>query len=131
MRASPSPSDTTLTTVAKTTIRGVYDAPVSAGPARGGPERSQDGGASWIATPLQAGDSITGGVAPARSICWLIGPAGLVMVTADGLTFARVPLPERVDLTAVTATDALAAVVTTVDGRRFRTDDGGRTWRQN
>ena len=97
----------------------------------GAVERSQDGGASWIATRLQAGDSITGGTAPARSICWLIGPGGLVMVTADGLTFARVPLPERVDLTAVTATDALTAVVTTVDGRRFRTDDAGRTWRQN
>jgi Putative zinc-finger len=97
----------------------------------GAVERSQDGGASWNATPLQAGDSITGGTAPARSICWLIGPGGLVMVTADGLTFARVPLLERVDLTAVTATDALTAVVTTADGRRFRTDDAGRTWRQN
>ena len=53
------------------------------------------------------------------------------MVTADGLTFARVPLPERVDLTAVTATDALTAIVTTADGRRFRTGDAGRTWSRN
>jgi hypothetical protein len=97
----------------------------------GAVEHSQDGGASWIATRLQAGDSITGGTAPAQSICWLIGPSGLVMVTSDGLTFARVPLPERVDLAAVTASDALTAVVTTVDGRRFRTDDAGRTWRRN
>ena len=94
-------------------------------------ERSEDSGASWTAIRSLAGDAITGGAAPAPSICWLIGPGGLVMVTVDGLTFARVPLPERVDLTAVTATDARTATVTTADGRRFRTDDAGRTWRQN
>jgi len=94
-------------------------------------ERSEDGGASWVAIRLLAGDSITGGTAPAGSICWLIGSGGLVMVTADGLTFARVPLPDRVDLTAVTATDARTAIVTTADGRRFRTGDAGRNWRQN
>lgn len=94
-------------------------------------ERSEDGGAAWTAIRLSAGESITGGAAPARSICWLIGSNGLVMVTTDGLTFARVPLSERVDLTAVTATDARTAIVTTADGRRFRTDDAGRTWRRN
>jgi hypothetical protein len=94
-------------------------------------ERSEDGGTSWIAIQPRAGESITGGTAPARSICWLIGSNGLVMVTTDGLTFARVPLPERVDLTAVTATDARTAIVTTADGRRFSTDDAGRTWRRN
>jgi hypothetical protein len=94
-------------------------------------ERSEDGGTSWIAIPPRPGESITGGTAPARSICWLIGSSGLVMVTTDGLTFSRVPLPERVDLTAVTATDALTATVTTADGRRFQTDDAGRTWRRN
>ena len=93
-------------------------------------ERSEDAGTTW--TPLVGGgDSVTGGTAPAASICWLIGRAGLVMVTADGVTFARVPLPERVDLTGITATDARTATVTTADGRRFRTDDSGRNWRQN
>ena len=95
--------------------------------ANGAIERSEDGGATWIATRALAGESITGGTAP-TSICWLIGSSGLVMVAADGITFARVPLPERVDLTAVTATDARTAIVTTADGRRFRTDDAGRTW---
>ena len=94
-------------------------------------ERSEDGGASWVGIRPPAGESITGGTAPARSICWLIGSSGLVLVTADGVTFARVPLPERVDVTAVTATDASSAVVTTADGRRFRTDDSGRNWRVN
>jgi hypothetical protein len=99
--------------------------------ANGAIERSDDGGASWTVVRPLAGDAITGGTAPAPSICWLIGSGGLVMVTADGLTFARVPLPERVDLTAVTATDARTAIVTTADGRRFRTGDAGRTWQRN
>jgi Putative zinc-finger len=93
-------------------------------------ERSEDGGATWIAIRASDGQAITGGAAPTRLICWLIGPSGLVMVTGDGRTFTRVPLPERVDLTAITATDARTAIVTTADGRRFRTNDAGRTWRQ-
>ena len=97
----------------------------------GAVERSEDGGASWIAVRQPAGDSITGGTSPAPTICWLIGSGGLVLVAADGSTFARVSLPERVDLTAVTASDARTAVVTAADGRRFRTDDSGRNWRRN
>ncbi len=93
-------------------------------------ERSEDGGASWVATRTLSGQAITGGTAPAGSICWLIGSAGMVMLAADGITFTEVPLPEPVDVTAITAADARTATVTTADGRRFRTDDSGRTWRQ-
>jgi photosystem II stability/assembly factor-like uncharacterized protein len=93
-------------------------------------ERSEDGGASWVATRTLSGQTITGGTAPAGSTCWLIGAGGMVMLTADGITFTEVPLPERVDLTAIIAADARTATVTTADGRRFRTDDSGRTWRQ-
>lgn len=94
-------------------------------------ERSEDAGASWVPIRPPAGEVITGGTAPTASICWFIGPNGLVMVTADGQAFARVPLPERVDLTGITAVDARSATVTTADGRRFTTNDSGRTWRQN
>lgn len=93
-------------------------------------ERSEDAGASWIAVPAM-GESITGGTAPSGSTCWLIGANGLVLVSSDGITFARVPIPERVSLAAITATDARTATVTTSDGRRFSTDDAGRTWRRN
>jgi photosystem II stability/assembly factor-like uncharacterized protein len=64
-------------------------------------------------------------------VCWLIGSSGLVMVSADGVAFARVPIGERVDLTVINAIDARTATVTAADGRRFRTDDSGRTWRAN
>ena len=56
--------------------------------------------------------------------------ADCVLLTTDaGTTFATVSLAEPLDLASVAATDARIAMVTTVDGRRFRTDDGGRTWR--
>jgi hypothetical protein len=94
-----------------------------------GIERSEDGGRTWVVVRSATADAITSGVAPTESICWLIGRAGIVLVTTDGITFARVPLPEAIDLTNIAATDARSATVTTVDGRRFRTDDSGRTWR--
>ena len=93
-------------------------------------ERSEDAGASWIAVPA-SDESITGGTAPSGSTCWLIGANGLVLVSSDGITFARVPIPERVDLAAITATDARTATVTAADGRRFSTADAGLTWRRN
>ncbi len=93
-------------------------------------ERSEDAGASWIAVPAMV-EPITGGTAPSGSTCWLIGANGLVLVSSDGITFARVPIPERVDLTAITATDARTATVTAADGRRFSTADAGLTWRRN
>ena len=94
-------------------------------------ERSEDSGASWVPIRAPGGEVVTAGASPARSVCWLIGPNGLVMVTADGMAFARVPLPERIDLTGVSATDARNATVTTSDGRRFSTNDSGRSWKQN
>jgi len=40
----------------------------------------------------------------------------------------RLPFTEMVDLTAVFATDALVATVSSADGRSWRTSDGGKTW---
>jgi photosystem II stability/assembly factor-like uncharacterized protein len=39
-----------------------------------------------------------------------------------------VPFPEAVDLASVQASDARTAVITTNDGRTFRTADAGQTW---
>ena len=92
-------------------------------------ERSEDAGVSWTPVRANSGETITAGTSPAGTICWLIGTNGLVLVAVDGITFARVPLPDAVDLTSIAATDAQRATVTAADGRRFRTDDSGRTWR--
>ena len=68
--------------------------------------------------------------APSPTVIWQVGRAGLVQVATDGKTFVRLPFPEAVDLTAVTATDERHASVTTADGRVFQTADAGRTWQQ-
>lgn len=96
-----------------------------------GIEYSADRGLSWIPVRAVGNEVITGGVAASGTICWLIGRSGAVLVTVDGMTFAKVDLPVRVDVTSIAATDARTAVVTTADGRTFHTDDSGRNWRQN
>lgn len=89
---------------------------------------SPDGSKRWRFADY--GDTITGGSAVSSTVCWLIGRGGLVMLTTNGTSFEHVDLPDRVDVVAITATDAKSAIVTTADGRRFQTGDGGRNWRQ-
>lgn len=93
-------------------------------------ERSTDGGTTWTAVPTGIDADLTAGSSPAPSICWLVGRRGMVLLSADARTWRRIAFPEVTDLTAITATDARTAVVTTADGRTFATTDGGVTWRQ-
>ncbi len=92
-------------------------------------ERSEDGGRTWIPVRLGAKEEVLGGASPARLVCWLVGRAGLVLLATDGTNFTRLPFPEAVDLVSVVSPEARIAVVTTADGRTFRTEDGGRNWR--
>jgi hypothetical protein len=91
-------------------------------------ERSTDGGSSWEAVPTGVTAHLTAGASPSPSVCWLVGRAGVVLVSADGRTWRRLPFPEVTDLLAVRAVDALTATVTTAAGRAFSTTDGGLTW---
>ncbi len=95
----------------------------------GAAEYSQDGGRTWIPVAVAAGGSLTAGSSPAPRVCWMVGRRGLVLLSVDGTTFTRLPFPETADLVAVTAFDALRAIVTAADGRTFETSDNGRTWR--
>jgi hypothetical protein len=97
----------------------------------GSVEYSNDGGSTWqtLSTGVSAG--LTAGASPSSSVCWLVGRSGTVVLTTDGRRFQRVAFPEGVDLIAVSAVDARIATVTTADGRRFSTADGGLTWRQS
>ena len=94
----------------------------------GGVQRSADGGATWRIETTGAADTLTAGASPSPSVCWLVGPAGAVFLSADGRSWRRLAFPEAEDLRAVTATDQENAVVTTVGGRSFVTTDGGLTW---
>jgi Putative zinc-finger len=94
----------------------------------GGVQRSADAGATWQTEVTGATDTLTAGSSPSPSVCWLIGPSGTVLLSADGRSWRRRPFPETVDLRSITASDADSATVTTADGRAFVTTDGGQTW---
>jgi photosystem II stability/assembly factor-like uncharacterized protein len=91
-------------------------------------ERSADGGTTWTRLPTSVPTSITAGSAPTPTVCWLVGPGGMVLLTTDARTWQRVSAPVADDLVAVEAADAAVAVVRTADGQSFRTIDGGATW---
>ena len=93
-------------------------------------ERSEDGGKTWRVTRQNSSDGLTAGSAPSNEVCWFVGRAGRVLRTTNGgATFTDVSLAEPIDLSSVAALDAANAMVYSAEGRRFRTADGGRTWR--
>jgi hypothetical protein len=93
-------------------------------------ERSTDGGATWTTAVTVMDGTWTAGAAPSSTTLWLVGRKGLVERTIDGRTFQRVTFPETTDLSAVQATSADTATITTADGRSFGTTDGGKSWVQ-
>ncbi|MGB7217516.1 MAG: hypothetical protein WBD07_01800, partial [Vicinamibacterales bacterium] len=97
---------------------------------RGLIQYSASGGAAWEQLSVDVAADLTAGASPSSTVCWVVGRAGTVLLTVDGRRFDRRPFPANVDLTAVRATDARTAVVTTADGRAFSTSDGGSTWTQ-
>jgi hypothetical protein len=91
-------------------------------------QRSADGGGTWESLSTGFSVELTGGAAPSGSVCWLVGRGGTVLLSTDGRRWQRVAFPDGADLIAIQATDARTAIVTTADGRRFRTTDGGVSW---
>ena len=94
-------------------------------------QHSADGGMTWQAQGTGVTVAPTAGFSPAPSVCWLVGPAGLVLITTDeGRSWRRLPFPIDTDLASVRATDHLSATIAAADGRTFVTSDGGATWRR-
>ena len=91
-------------------------------------QRSTDGGGTWELLSTGLSVELTGGAAPSGSVCWLVGRGGTVLLSTDGRRWQRLAFPDGADLIAIQATDARTAIVTTADGRRFRTTDGGISW---
>ncbi len=90
-------------------------------------ERSLDQGATWQRAELPTGVTVLAIASPGPNVCWAVAADGVLRAT-DGATFTREPVPTAERLTAITATDAMRAVVTAASGARFATSDGGRTW---
>ncbi len=91
-------------------------------------DRSSDRGATWTSVPLPATSEILAGASPLAEVVWLVGRAGVVLLSTDGRTWQRRSVPEPVDLASVLAIDAKSATATTTGGRTFTTQDGGLTW---
>jgi photosystem II stability/assembly factor-like uncharacterized protein len=97
--------------------------------APGSVQRSNDSGATWETQSTGVSAIVSSGAAPSTSVCWLVGKGGVVLLSADGHSWRRVPFPQSVDLVFVLATDASSAAVTTAGGRTFTTVDGGKSWK--
>ena len=93
----------------------------------GAVERSDNGGDTWR-FQIRPGERVTAGSAPSDRVAWLVGENGLVLRTTDGESWERTTAPVTTDLNDVDALDGLVATVSTADGRRFQTVDGGARW---
>lgn len=91
-------------------------------------ERSTDG-RTWSASSIDSSLEIVAGVSPSPTVCWMVGRAGVVMLTTDGLTWRRLKFPALLDLVSVRAATGRAAMVVAADGQQFETTDAGETWR--
>jgi hypothetical protein len=91
-------------------------------------EKSEDGGATWKLQYPASGAQIIAGSAPSVKICWLVGERGTILRTTNGAHWKTINPPAETDFMHVDATDALTATVTALDGRRFLTTDGGKSW---
>ena len=91
-------------------------------------ERSEDGGATWYGQLPDANANLVAGSAPDRKVCWLVGDAGVILLTRNAAHWQTIRPPVRANFMAITAQDASSATVTTADGRKFTTTDRGKTW---
>ncbi len=91
-------------------------------------EISKDAGRNWQEQFVDAKRVFTAAQAPSTSICWVVGHAGLVMLTTDGAKWKTLSAPTSMDLVNVMAKDAKHADVTVSDGSMYSTKDGGKTW---
>jgi hypothetical protein len=91
-------------------------------------EKSEDGGATWKPESPETRARIIAGSAPNVKICWLVGENGTILRTTNGAHWKAINPPAETDFVRVEATDALTATVTALDGRRFSTSDGGKSW---
>jgi hypothetical protein len=91
-------------------------------------QRSTDGGVRWEVQATGNREILSAGAAPSSAVCWLVGRAGVVLLSTDGRSWRRVPFPEAIDLVSVSAVDGKTATVFAAGGRKFTTSDGGGNW---
>ena len=92
-------------------------------------ERSTDGGRTWT---IEKGPSLAGpiiGAAPSGSACWLVDAHGRIVRREANGEWQSVTSPSAGSpIKGMDARSATDATLSTVDGRRYETTDGGVTW---
>jgi hypothetical protein len=96
--------------------------------ARAGQVEADAASSTWTTVTVDPPAMFLAGAAPSPNVAWFVGRRGVVVRTSNGTAFSRIAFPEMTDLTAVEATSAERAVVTTAGGRRYATADAGLTW---
>jgi hypothetical protein len=91
-------------------------------------ERTQDGGASWHGQVADPDVLLTSGSAPTTKICWLVGKAGMILITKDTMHWKRIPPPVPADFVAINAKNGSSSTVVAADGQKFSTDNEGKKW---
>jgi len=91
-------------------------------------ERTEDGGATWHGQVADPDAQLTAGSAPTNKICWLVGKAGVIVVTKDSKQWKKLPPPVPADFVRVEAKNSSSATVTAADGQKFSTENEGKKW---
>jgi hypothetical protein len=91
-------------------------------------DRSDDGGATWRRQVSGVSEDLLAVATVSPTVGWAVGRKGVVLLTTEGERWVRRPSPVATDLSRIEAVNQLEATVTTVDGRRFTTADGGQSW---
>jgi hypothetical protein len=91
-------------------------------------ERTENGGSSWQGQAADPDAQLTAGSAPSTKTCWLVGKAGMILVTKDAQHWKKLPPPVPADFVAVEAKNNSAATVTAADGQKFSTENEGKKW---
>jgi hypothetical protein len=91
-------------------------------------ERSEDKGATWNGQIPLPNAQLTAGSAPTAKTCWLVGEGGTILLTKDGTHWSKIPPPVPADFVSVSSKSASSAVITSSDGQKFSTSDGGKKW---
>jgi hypothetical protein len=100
-------------------------------------EHSNDAGKTWAPQASPSQEDWLAGAAASDTVCWLVGRNGAIARTTDGERWERVAPPAQAagtdvklpDWTGITTRDAQSATITAIDGRKFATLDGGKTWK--
>lgn len=99
-------------------------------------ERSTDAGRTWVSQMSPSQQDWLAGAPFSDTVCWLAGRKGAIARTVDGEQWDLISPPAQAagaggvqpDWIGISALDALSATVTSADGRKFTTSDGGMTW---